>query len=823
MNWTAGEQTTTAPRISYRMNSFLRRNRWWFFLLLLLSMVAATQSVAAQTENTDGITLEAEAGFDGIARQNDWLPVTVNVANSGPSVAGEIRVLLQGSGAGELIYSTPLALPNQSNKQVTLPVFFPAFLGRDLVVQLVDETGRPVIETSVAPQLQLNQDDRLYGVVSDAPADLDFLENVTGPRSRAAVAYLAVDDIPETGAALDPLDVLVFTNVDSGRLNDRQLAAIRDWVATGGQLIVTGGLTGPQTSAALGPLLPVTTGGSRPVDDLPELRQAAGVEFRDPGPYVLTEASLTQGEALLLHEFTPVLARRPLGKGSVTYLALDPNVAPLLDWAGNETFWATVAPPDQPRPVWASGPQQNYSAANAVSELPSLGLPPVYLLICFLGLYVVIIGPANYLVLKRLNRRELAWLTIPVLVLFFSAVAYATGVVFAGNNVTINEVAVVYGEAGSEQGKVNSLLALYSPQRGRYDLALPGDTLVRPFDRNEGNLAGFGNLEAVSRSDAVNLQGVQVDVSGIEMFIADSYQPLPAVTGRVDLRLEGTTNELDISLQNNGDFTLEDAGLLIGSTYIRLGDLEPGDLLERSEALSAAQFSGSGSTFVPGSGFSLERHYPAILGTSTYYDDPEVYTRWQLLDSLNDYNAGRTAVLPAGTVTLLAWSDAPQLAVELAGEEPEKLATTAYFLELPVSETIGSAGQFVLPVELLSWQILGENGIYGADIVNFHLPPGWIEYEYTPWPEFSGMAVENLAIVLNEQFNAGNPAPGIRLWDWEQQDWVIQPGLTWGTNRIADYERYVAAGNQVRLRLDNNTGRGLDIAEVYPQLTGRMP
>lgn len=815
------EQNTASTRIDIEMNWMLRQIRWLPLLFLLL-FVAATRPAAAQTETAEGITLRAEAGFDGIARENNWVPVTINVANNGPSLEGELRVLVRGSGTSELVYSTPLSLPNQSNKQVTLYVFLPAFLSRDLAVQLVDAEDRPVVTTTTAPLLQLNQNGLLYGIVSDDPSDLDFLENVTGSHGRAAVAYLGVEDIPETGAALNPVDVLVFTNVDSGRLNDRQLAALEAWTTTGGLLVVTGGLSGPQTTAAFIDWLPVTVEGSRPVDDLPELRQAAGVEFRDPGPYVLTEAGLTEGEATLLHETMPLLARRSWGNGSVTFLALDPHVAPLLDWAGNEDFWATVVTADLPPPVWVNGPQQNYSAANAVTRLPSLGLPSVFLLICFLGIYVLIIGPVNYLVLRRLNRRELAWLTIPALVLFFCGLSYVTGVVFAGNNITINQVSLVYGEAGSDQGKVTSLLALYSPQRDRFDMTLPGDVLARPFDRNEGNMAGFGNLSAVSQAGEVTLQGIQVDVSGIETFVADSYQPLPALTGRVALRLDGSTNEVDITLQNNSNLTLEDAGLLMGTTYIRLADLEPGALIERTETLSAAQLGSSSGSFSPTTGFSLEKHYPAILGTSSYYDDPAVYTRWQLLDSLNNFDAGRTVAVPAGTVTLLAWSSTPQIEIELAGENPEQLATTAYFIKLPVTQTVENAGVFELPVELLSWQILAENGTFGADIVDFYMPPGWIEYEFAPWPEFGNMAVETLEVVLTEQVSSGNAVPGIRLWDWEQADWVIQP-ISWGTNRIVDFERFIAAENRVRLRLDNNTGSGLDIAEIYPQLSGRMP
>ena len=44
-------------------------------------------------------------------------------------------------------------------------------------------------------------------------------------------------------------------------------------------------------------------------------------------------------------------------------------------------------------------------------------------------LYTAIIGPINFLILRRINRRELAWITIPALVLLFSAITFFTGLI----------------------------------------------------------------------------------------------------------------------------------------------------------------------------------------------------------------------------------------------------------------------------------------------------------------------------------------------------------------------------------------------------------
>ena len=53
--------------------------------------------------------------------------------------------------------------------------------------------------------------------------------------------------------------------------------------------------------------------------------------------------------------------------------------------------------------------------------MPALALPSIEGLLLLLLGYIVLIGPINYLVLRRLDRREWAWVTMPLLVVGFTA------------------------------------------------------------------------------------------------------------------------------------------------------------------------------------------------------------------------------------------------------------------------------------------------------------------------------------------------------------------------------------------------------------------
>jgi len=675
------------------MNQIVLKKRPFFPLILLFFITSALLSLAlppqvAIAQDDSRITLTVEAGFDGFYKQGDAVPVYVTVANTGTAVDGELRVTLKAGFNEELVYRTPVTLATQSNKRIPLPVQMPS-AANSLTVELWD--GDKLVAAQASGTLELMADDAfLYGVVTPIAGEFDLLSGANGRFPRAEVAYLDIADLPEITPVWNGLDMLILDDVDTADLTTEQRSALNSWLENGGQLVITGGAGWQKTTAVFSDILPVIVSDVQSVDNLQNLSKEFSIPFRDEGPYLLNNSTLQVGGELLLHQDgQPILARRAVGAGNVYFLALDPKLAPLLDWNGSPKLWEMLLndQPEYPH-QWSSGFRDFYMAETAVNDLPSLALPSTLLLAFFLFSYIIAIGPLNYTVLRRRDKLARAWITIPAISIGFAVIAYFIGFQLKGNDNIINELSVATGRMGTETVQVESLVGLYSPRRGAYDLVFDYDTVAVPFESDSGVAAG--NVGAIGRSADLAMEDVRVDVGGMETFIAQSYQPMPAISGQASLTRGDGDVLLDVTIENSSDLSFENMTLIVGSRAYELDDFGENGRLTFNRTFSPLTVNlQTLPPFMPTSETPLLKNEETILRTINFYDDPIAYVRYNLLAAIEpEMLYGTTPLYHYRTdvVTLLAWADTGQIDATLADESANQYHSTLYLIDIPLTQ-----------------------------------------------------------------------------------------------------------------------------------------
>ncbi|MFK7801266.1 MAG: hypothetical protein AB8G95_06525 [Anaerolineae bacterium] len=652
---------------------------------------------------TDGLSITVRPGFDGLVKSDSWFPVLVTLANDGVAVEGTLEISIPNSNG--TFWATEVSLPTQSRKQIQTTVFAPGTSVRTLQVVLKDQDGKILLNSSNYPLKLLDASESLiYAVVSPEPDTLELLEKVKAGRSDAAVAFMAMDEIPVDPIGLEPLDVLVFNDTDTNGLSAGQRETIQTWIQQGGQLVLTGGAGWQKTTAAFSDLLPVEISTTDSVDGLASFEAASGEPFRDAGPYAIARSSLKNGELAWRNDSLPILARRAEGAGNIWFLALDPQFAPLDDWDGSLILWDSVAQ-YVPRPLlWEGSFANTDSLYQAVSTIPAIQLPSVWLILGFMGLYILMVGPLNYIVLTRMERREMAWLTLPITILFFSGVALLIGLQFRGNRLIINQLSIVSGRIDSEQLRVESGVGIYSPRRDSFDIQFEPDTRLNFVDRFA--FGGLSDERRIALGSENVLEEVLVAVGEITSITASSFRDASPISGQAILSADGT--KFDLVVTNNSPETIFNISLLVGTKHVRINDIGSGETVNREIEIPsrvresfASEVAGGPETYrtypaTPdtyqdsplSNGFStlVEGEAPGGYTSYQYYDDPEQSQRNSLLNSLYETYNSETVYTPAGKIVLIGWSNAPQLDISLSNDRFDLVASSLYFIEIPLEK-----------------------------------------------------------------------------------------------------------------------------------------
>ena len=814
----------TGPRGPLESPVYRRTLPFLAALLVLLAPVLAGFGPPRQGSGPLQLTL-LEAGYGRRFREDRWVPLRVSVSNDGPDVRGSLRVRSEtNAGLNATTYSTPLDLPRQSRKQVFLYVSMQSY-ARQVMVELIAETGE-VLASASSQLVPAREGDLLAAVVTDAPGGSVDLTGIDLAGGSSYQANWSVENIPPLADALLGLDLMVITDVDTGRLSVQQQQAIADWVLAGGHLVVAGGPNYRLTTAGVADLLPLAVGGTTTVDDLTPLAAFAGRyadTLREPDVILAVGEVRPGAEVLVAVEGLPLLARRVYGEGLVDYLAADPSLAPFRRWRGSGALWEVLATTPRQIPSWSEGFQDWGMADRVAQQTPEFDLPSVLQLCAMLDVYILVIGPLNYLVLRVLRRRELAWLTIPVLVVVFSVVAYFTGFSLRGTQVTINRLALMQVWPGVDRAQVDALVCVLSPRRSTYNLTLAEGLTLRTLPEGAPG-AGFNPVLSstlIEESASYAARDVLVDASFAAAFAASGFiDDAPHVDGQATLIYSGGVGvRVAGSVTNTTGMTLSDAVVLIRGGFQHVGTLEPGDSAEFDLPYTSRQsaplslFNQGDPTFyfgngldltaqdVLGRGYSADRYY---YGRALTVPERQLRQRQDFVSAVapdRDLSGGR-----GDRVFLLAWADHSPLDLTLEGAPWVTEDVTLFVFELPVTVEVQGEPVVITP-GFSTWVTTGDSTAINASPYDLTLNSGeQAAFRFIPLPTAQLAQVTSLDITARR---AGYYDARFHLWDWQAEEWVELALMAGIRATIEDPAPFIGPANAVQVLVVPDTLSGL--------------
>ena len=737
------------------------------------------------------------------------MPLTIDVTNNGSDLQGTVEVQtssslgMGGPPGGTAVYQTPISLASGATKHLRTEVTEDQ---QGSITVRVIENGHVIGSQNVVPA---NTTSVLVGVLSDQPSSLGRLASINPGGFSTGVVHLAGTDIPESGILLRPFDLLAIDDFATDTLTAGQRAAIRDYVMNGGTLMLgTGGSWHKTLGGLPSAILPVQVTGSSILATSQALGGLTGVEVASGG--------LTGGTPWLSEGNQPLLLEKAVGGGWVEMATFDWNQDSLAAWSGTSTLlretFIRASSGLYAAQVAAMGGSSGSSLAQKggnysqeLSNLPSLDLPAWWLIGSLVLLYVLLVGPINYLVLRAINRRALAWITVPTIALLAAGGAYGAATLTKGRSVQANEVSIIHVASGSDSAYVEAYTGILTPTRGDYQVGVGGDlTLVSSIANNNGNFDPSQGLVRVdTASDLITLPGMTA--FNLRGFATEGITTGPHLVANATL----VRGMLTGTVQNLSSTTFTDGVVIAGNAYKTFGRLVPGASADFSLVPALSNPVNGPPVFMqiyPGSGL----YGPPQSNVSTDVQR-QSDIKSAVLSGLptNGFKGFSESVVPM----IVLWSDAPVQDITVDGVHPRSYAMTGVVLPVPVDQI--AAGK--VPSGVVAGRLIDVDGQVqqnGGPSGTLTMTSGAVTYDFTP-ALTSGTHMGKVTIESSNPLGAkGAIPPGAngttatvrgQAWDWSQSTWVDLSYQESGSTTVPDAAVDARTG-EVRLKLSSDGG-----------------
>ncbi len=479
-------------------------------VLLLLS--AAGIGLAQSDQATGAIEISRViVGIDGHYRVGRWTPISVTFKGE---VSESVRLdVWVPDSDGNLTKQPSESHTVTGSGPHTLQSVFRT--GRmDGVVRVEVASAETVLASRLVQALNENDDESVrihpphtlhteFWVMLGPSSGFELAAEIinkrdASPRHRnrqpvTAILLASPAAIPTIPDGLDAVDVLTVTGTQDW--DEPTDLAIRRWVEQGGHLVISIGGEAAWAASPIAAWVPIRVIGQSRLNDLTGLttQLARPDKFRS-GRYDALQFDYDFGETLAGTRDGPLWVRMPLMMGRITLLGMDTSKRPFIGWDTLPQLSESMTDYQRPnsRNRNESGRAQlsrtgitdlSTQLAVAVDQFPETETQSNWMTMGLVILYLLIIGPLDYLLVHYVLRRpQLTWVTFPLIVLASAYLATSSARASHSTTMAANQVNLLDVDAGSGMTRTTIWSSFVSPETKRYAVQTEFTPIVRGMD-----------------------------------------------------------------------------------------------------------------------------------------------------------------------------------------------------------------------------------------------------------------------------------------------------------------------------------------------------
>ncbi len=469
--------------------------------------------------------------------------IKITVTNQGKDLNAVVQLIKNINGNNKICNQENLMVGAGETKEVVIYEF--PYNTEEIMTLLI----RDADSESVLWQKDIRVDQKtingmVLGVLTEDISGLGYFAN-----NNVNILQITEEMLSSSLESYEFMDVLLLNNYTSSNLSEEKYKSLKEWVKQGGTLVVG---TGPSYSKTLSVFTDDLIAGTR--KDLKTIDTTFGLEQKDinsitnwtfvpemlyqvdnyekeymehyPGNYNLnpenTEGNPSEGpdgqendgltpvqrevldltiedaKVILEDQNTTLLQAKEYGRGKIIIANIDLSL-PNLSWGilGKEIVRQIVTNLSMDTKRIIASPIQRYNSYQEMNALEqgnlegmNMRFPKTSVFFYVFMIYLVVIGPLAYFLLKKQDKSHLLWVVVPVLSVLFTGIVY-----MIGNGSRIREV---FGNYMSiiqmkEEGHVSELnhFTLVNPNNSDYVVEATKDYRIMDNQYFGNNYSGY--------------------------------------------------------------------------------------------------------------------------------------------------------------------------------------------------------------------------------------------------------------------------------------------------------------------------------------------
>lgn len=568
---------------------------FYLFILCLLSGTFFYFRGFAASGISAGPNIEVDLtyGYDNSAKGGRFIPVYLTCKNPGTEVfEGEIRFLSMESDQELYRYDYPISIqPGETIKnQVDLPL---GVYNDQIFITVVNDQHQVVLKKLLNLNIRQDYAELFVGVLSDSKEELDYLDGIGINYGLLKTKLFHLDNniFPEDEVGLNLLDVILISDYNVNELSENQMQSLNEWVEHGGLLLLG---TGQRAAEVLLPF-----GADLLEQDLPQPRKTRvnmGVEYAvsDPGDSEIelycVEFSLENGSVIFSDDQLPLVSKVKKEQGAIAAAAFDfkelkqfalehPDYVDKLfvSLLGDEKIsqLSDIVYNGDAGRFWSVKNMLNIGEAD---RLPNMGL-----YVAVISLYLLIIGPGIYGILKRKKMSKYHQFSVVIVSFLF------TGIIYVLSSPTrFRSTFFTYATFKDvSEGNVNetTFVNIRTPDNKPYQVFIDPTYLLKPVTQvfyPEGT--GSQRLSGSEQPDVIMKYQEDEIVLLTEQVAAFESRYIQLDKNEKNEKEEGFLTDLSWfdgvvsgTVENRFRQRVEDVTIIMSGQILKLGTFEPGE------------------------------------------------------------------------------------------------------------------------------------------------------------------------------------------------------------------------------------------------------